>query len=225
MKILVVDDDAELRGLVGFALRQDGHQTVEAADGRAGLAVFATEKPDLVILDVNMPRMNGFETLREIRVQSDTPVMMLTVRSAESDQVRGLDLGADDYLTKPFSPRALLARVRAIARRAAGGRSLVLECGDLAVDPETQTVRVRGGDPVRLTGLEFRLLQFLMSQPGRTIPPERLARQIWGYQGIGDRTRLKQLVHRLRLKIESDPAEARRLVTVPGVGYSFHPDA
>lgn len=112
MKILVVDDDAELRHLVGFALRQDGHQTVEAGDGGEALEVFASEKPDLVILDVNMPVMNGFDALREIRTRADTPVMMLTVRSAEADQVKGFDLGADDYLTKPFSPRTLLARVR-----------------------------------------------------------------------------------------------------------------
>jgi DNA-binding response OmpR family regulator len=223
LKVLVVDDDAELRGLVGFALRDDGHEVVEAADGKEALSAFAAERPDLVILDVNMPALNGFEVLGKLRERSDVPVMMLTVRAGEEDQVRGLDLGADDYLAKPFSPRGLLARVRALSRRTAGGRPGPLECGDLVLDRENQTVRVRGAAPVRLTALEFALLAFLMTQPGRPASPERLARHIWNYRGLGDRTRLKQLVHRLRLKIEDDPANAKRLVTAPGVGYLLQP--
>ncbi len=224
MKILVVDDDAELRGLVGFTLRQDGHAIVEAVNGADALATFAGERPDLVILDVNMPVMNGFEALRRLRAGSDVPVMMLTVMSSEEDQVRGLDLGADDYLVKPFSPRTLLARVRALSRRAGAPAAGPVTLGDLRIDADAQTVRLGDGAPIRLTALELRLLLVLVPQAGRVVAPERLARDIWGYQGIGDRTRLKQLVHRLRQKLEQDPAGRRYLVTVPGAGYALRPE-
>ena len=161
MKILVVDDDLELLGLIGFALRQAGYLVLEASDGRAALATFAREQPDLVILDVNLPELSGFEVCRQIRAEAATLVMLLTVRSSEEDQVRGLDGGADDYLTKPFSPRTLLARVRALLRRAEIDRPTPLTTGDLALDPERQAVSVRGAAPVRLTSLEFRLLHLL----------------------------------------------------------------
>ena len=222
MNVLVVDDDTEIRTLVAFTLRGDGHTVSEAGNGQAALDAVARGDVDLVILDVNMPVMNGFEALRRLRERWTMPVMMLTVRAAEEDQVRGLDLGADDYLAKPFSPRALLARVRALGRRAAGSRPGDVDLGDLALDPDTQSVRVQGGTPVRLTALEFRLLQVLGAQPGKPIAPDRLAREVWGYQGLGDRTRLKQLVHRLRQKIEPGEGEARYLVTLSGVGYVLH---
>lgn len=223
MKILIVDDDAELRNLVGFALRQDGHETVEAPNGRRGLVVFAAERPELVILDVNMPELDGFATLKKLREFSDVPVLMLTVRSGEADQVLGLDLGADDYLGKPFSLRTLSARVRALSRRSGAGRPNLIESGELVLDMETQTVRVGVGPAVGLTGLEARLLQQLMSQAERAVPFDQLARQIWGYEGIGDRTRLKQLVHRLRLKLEPEPADPRFLLTIAGSGYLLRP--
>jgi DNA-binding response OmpR family regulator len=220
MKILVVDDDLELQRLIAFALRQAGYLVLEAGDGPAALATFENERPDLVLLDVNLPRMNGFEVLRRLRAGgAKTPVMMLTVRAGEEDQVRGLDLGADDYLAKPFSPRTLLARVRAHLRRTGAERGAATARGDLALDSERQSVTVRGATPVRLTQLEFRLLQLLVANSGHTLPTDRLTTHVWGRRGMGDRHMLKQLVHRLRRKIEADPAEPRYLRTITGVGY------
>jgi DNA-binding response OmpR family regulator len=220
MKILVVDDDRELLGLISFALRQAGYLVIEAADGLEAVAAFEREQPDLALLDVNLPGLNGFEVCRRIREQSAAPIMMLTVRSAEEDEVRGLDLGADDYLTKPFSPRTLLARVRALLRRFEGERpASAMSTGALALDVERQSVSVRGGEPVHLTALEFRLLQYLIANAGHTIPFDRLTNHVWGYRGMGDRQLLKQLVHRLRQKVEANPAEPQHVVTVAGVGY------
>jgi DNA-binding response OmpR family regulator len=223
MKILVVDDDIELLELIGFTLRQAGYLTVEAASGPEALAVFDREQPDLVILDVNLPGQNGFDVCRELRERSAAPIMLLTVRASEEDQVHGLDLGADDYLTKPFSPRTLRARVRALLRRAGIERPAPLAAGDLALDLELQAVRIRGGPPTRLTNLEFRLLQYMLANAGHTVPADRLTVHVWGYQGVGDRNLLKQLVHRLRQKIERDPAEPQYLVTVAGTGYLLRP--
>ena len=220
MKILVVDDDLELMHLIAFALRQAGYLVVEAADGPSALSALERENPQLVILDFNLPRLNGLEVLKRIRANGNrTPVMMLTVRSAEEDQVQALDQGADDYLTKPFSPRTLLARVRAMLRRAGIEAPALMASGDLALDIEGQTVRVRGGSPVALTKLEFRMLHLMMANTGHTLPAERLTSHVWGYRGMGDRQLLKQLVHRLRQKIERDPAAPEYLLTVAGVGY------
>ncbi len=220
MKILVVDDDLELLRLIAFALRQAGYLVIEAQDGPSALAAFEREQPDLTILDVNMPRLSGLEVLKRIRAGgSGSPVMMLTVRSSEEDQVQGLDLGADDYLTKPFSPRTLLARVRALLRRSGVERPAALTAGDLSLDTERQTVSVRGGAPTRLTKLEARLLQMLLVNAGRTLSPDRLTGHVWGYRGLGDRQLLKQLVHRLRRKIEVDAATPRYLQTISGAGY------
>jgi DNA-binding response OmpR family regulator len=219
MKILVVDDDLELAGLIAYALRQAGYLVVEAADGVAALAAFEREEPALVILDVNLPRLDGHEVCRRIRQHSATPIMMLTVRGAEEDEVAGLDLGADDYLTKPFSPRALLARVRALLRRSGEEKPAPMVAGDFALDLEQQSVAVGGGPPVRLTRLELRLLQLLLVNAGHTLPAERLLSHVWGSRGAGDRQLVKQLVHRLRQKIEADAAQPRYLQTVAGVGY------
>ncbi|KPV50820.1 hypothetical protein SE17_24685 [Kouleothrix aurantiaca] len=219
MKILVVDDDLELLGLIGFALRQAGYLVIEASDGPGALDTFAREQPDMAILDVNLPGLSGFEVCRRIRAESAAPIMMLTVRNSEEDQVHGLDNGADDYLTKPFSPRTLLARVRALLRRAEIDRPSPLHAGALALDVERQSVSVRGAAPIRLTSLEFRLLQYLLANAGHTISTERLTSHVWGYRGVGDKQLLKQLVHRLRQKIEQNPAEPEYVVTVPGIGY------
>jgi DNA-binding response OmpR family regulator len=224
MKILVADDDIELLEIVGFTLRQAGYMVIETGDGAEALALFEREQPDLLVLDVNMPRMDGFELCRRIRAESQTPIILLTVRSDEDDQVTGLDLGADDYLTKPFSPRTLRARVRAVLRRSGVERPAPLASGELALDIDRQAVEVRGGPPVRLTRLEFRLLQHLLANVGRTLPTERLTTHVWGYQGTGDRQLLKQLVHRLRQKIELDPAAPQYLVSVAGVGYLLQTD-
>lgn len=229
MKILVVDDDLELSSLIGYALRQAGYMVIEAGDGIAALEAFERESPALVILDVNLPRLSGLEVCRRIRAASRTPasgvpIMMLTVKNAEEDQVRALDLGADDYLTKPFSPRTLLARVRALLRRAGEEKPMPLAAGDLRLDLELQSVAVRGADFVRLTRLELRLLQILLANAGHTLPAERLLAHVWGSRGSGDRQLLKQLVHRLRQKIEAEATEPRYLVTVSGVGYALRPE-
>jgi len=221
VKILVVDDDLELSSLIGYALRQAGYLVVEAGDGVTALETFERESPALVILDVNLPRLSGLEVCRRIRSASRTPIMMLTVKNAEEDQVQALDLGADDYLTKPFSPRTLLARVRALLRRAGEEKPMPLAAGDFSLDLEQQAVTVNGGEPVRLTRLELRLLQILLANAGHTLPAERLLAHVWGSRGSGDRQLLKQLVHRLRQKIETDAAEPRYLMTVSGVGYTL----
>ena len=228
MKVLVVDDDLELASLIAYALRQAGYLVVEAHDGLEALAAAARESPDLVVLDVNLPRLGGLDVLRRLRATpgtSATPILLLTVRAAEEDQVLGLDLGADDYMAKPFSPRTLLARVRALLRRAAGAaKPSALVAGALALDPGQQSVTVDSQPPVRLTPLELRLLQILLANAGRTLPAERLLRHVWGARGSEDRQLLKQLVHRLRQKIEADAAHPRYLLTVGGVGYQLSPD-
>jgi DNA-binding response OmpR family regulator len=224
VKILVVDDDLELAGLIGYALRQAGYLVVDAADGPSALTACEREAPSLVILDVNLPRLSGLEVCRQIRAGgSAVPIMMLTVRNAEEDQVQALDLGADDYLTKPFSPRTLLARVRALLRRGGVEKPAPLAAGDLSLDLELATVTVAGaeGRTARLTRLELRLFQILLANAGHTLPPERLLAHVWGSRGAGDRQLLKQLVHRLRQKIETDAAQPRYLVTVSGVGYAL----
>ncbi len=219
MKILAVDDDADLLAIVGFALTQAGFVVVKAADVRSALRAFAAEAPDLAILDINLPDGSGFDVCRDIRRESRVPIMMLTARGEEEDLVRALDLGADDYLTKPFSPRTLLARVRALLRRAGmeGGGSLA--AGPLQIDLESHVVRVDGGEPVRLTKLETRLLQILTANAGHVVSTERLLVHVWGHRGSGDRQLLKQLVHRLRQKLEVDPAVPALLKTEAGAGY------
>lgn len=224
MKILVVDDDFELRSLISFALGRTGYFVVEAADGLQALEVFNTEQPDLVILDVNIPRLDGFEVCRRLRSASKIPIMLLTVRSSEDDIIHGLDGGADDYLTKPFSPRTLTARVRALLRRSGGERPAPLVAGDLALDLERQVVSRAGGAAISLTNRECRLLQYLMANANRVVSIDQATVHVWGYHGLGDRQLLKQLVHRLRQKIELIPAEPRYLITVANVGYSLHPE-
>jgi DNA-binding response OmpR family regulator len=221
MKVLIVDDDLELAGLIAYALRQAGYLTVEAGDGMAALAAFEREEPDLVILDLQLPKLSGREVCRRLRERSAVPIMMLTVQGGEEDEVAGLDLGADDYLTKPFSPRGLLARVRALLRRAGEDKPAPLAAGDFALDLETQAVTLRGGSPIRLTRLEVRLLQLLLANAGHALPAERLLSYVWGSRGAGDRQLVKQLVHRLRQKIETDARQPQYLLTVAGVGYSL----
>lgn len=219
MKILVADDDRDLLELVGFTLAQAGYLVLKAGDGPTALAIFAAEAPDLVILDINMPGADGFEVCAEIRRQSRVPVMMLTVRGEEADLVRALDTGADDYLNKPFSPRTLLARVRALLRRAGMETTTPLAVGRIRLDLEEHQVQVGEQAPVRLTKLELRLLQMLLANAGHTVSSERLLTQVWGHRGAGDRQLLKQLVHRLRQKIEIDPGNPVLLKTVAGAGY------
>jgi len=219
MKILIVDDDLDLLSLVGFALSQAGFVVVKAADVPTALKVFAAESPDLAILDINLPGGSGFDICEAIRRQSRIPVMMLTARGEEEDLVRALDLGADDYLTKPFSPRTLLARVRALLRRAGLETGGAMSAGSLRLDLESHALHVGDAAPVKLTKLETRLLQILIANAGHVVGTERLLTHVWGHRGSGDRQLLKQLVHRLRHKIEDDPAAPKVLRTEAGAGY------
>src|SRR5690348_1718573 len=224
MKVLVADDDAELRELIAFTLAQAGYLVIKASDGSAAVRLFGEESPDLVVLDINMPGLSGFQVCEAIRARSRVPVMMLTVRGEEEDLVRALELGADDYLNKPFSPRTLLARAKALLRRAGTESASVLSSGKLTLDTDEHTVRIGEAEPVRLTKLELRLLQMLLANAGRTVSSDRLLVHVWGHRGSGDRQLLKQLVHRLRQKIELDPAAPQRLQTAAGAGYKLVPE-
>ena len=219
MKILVVDDDTDLAAVVAFALRDAGYLPLVAGDGATALALAEAERPGLIVLDLNLPGGDGLDLLPRLLDLGPASVLVLSVRSGEEDVVRALDLGADDYLTKPFSPRTLLARVRAVLRRAGVERPEPLSVGAFAVDLERRTVSVAGGAATRLTPLELRLLQFLLARAGETVPAERLLLHVWGGRLEGDRQALKQLVHRLRQKLEPDPAAPVYLVTETGEGY------
>jgi DNA-binding response OmpR family regulator len=223
VKVLVVDDDPELRPLIGFALRQAGYVVLEAPSGEAALEQLDRELPELLILDVNLPGIDGFEVLRRVRERVALPILMLTVRGEEEDVVRGLDLGADDYLTKPFSPRTLTARVRALLRRATQETPpKPTAVGALVLDAERHLLRV-GERAVTLAPLELRLLQLLLAQAGHTVAPERLIRHLWGASESAGREHLKQLVYRLRQKMEPDPLAPTLLLTDPGAGYRLEP--
>ena len=222
MKVLIADDDYDLLGLIAFTLEQAGFFVIKASDGKAAIQIFKEQAPDLVLLDINMPGANGFDVCARIREQSTVPVMMLTVRGEEEDLVKALELGADDYLNKPFSPRTLIARVKALLRRA--GLEAVatpMKAGQLQLNVEEHTVRVGEREPLRLTKLETRLLQMLLVHPGQTITSDRLLMQVWGHKGAGDRQLLKQLVHRVRQKIEVDPSVPQFLQTMPNAGYKL----
>lgn len=221
MKLLTADDDKDLLALIAFTLSQAGYLVVKAGDGPTAIRAFDAEAPDLVIIDINMPGASGFQVCEAIRAKSRVPVMMLTVRGEEEDLVRALELGADDYLTKPFSPRTLLARVKALLRRAGMENAAPLAAGRVQLDVDEHTVRVGGKAAVRLTKLELRLLQMLIANAGHTVSSDRLLMQVWGHKGAGDRQLLKQLVHRLRQKLEVDPAAPQMLQTVAGAGYKL----
>lgn len=223
MKILLVDDDPDLLAVTGFALQQAGFLVVKASDGLQALQQVEAEQPDLVVLDVNMPRMSGFEVVRRLRETNALPVIALTVRSEEEDIVRMLESGADDYLTKPFSPRVLVSRVKALLRRVGLESAGVVNVGTLSLKPDDLLLDGLPGGPVRLTPLEARFLQLLFAHSGRTVPTERILVHVWGNRAGGNRQLLKQLVHRLRQKIEADPAEPQLLRTMPNAGYLLDP--
>ncbi|MBX5460376.1 MAG: response regulator transcription factor [Steroidobacteraceae bacterium] len=221
MKVLIADDDRDLLNLIAFTLTQASYLVVKATDGPAAIRAFDEESPDLAVLDINMPGASGFQVCETIRAKSRIPIMMLTVRGEEEDLIRALDLGADDYLTKPFSPRTLLARIKALLRRAGLESSAPAAAGRVALDVQEHTVRISGGAPIRLTKLELRLLQMLLANANRTVSSDRLLVQVWGHRNSGDRQLLKQLVHRLRHKIEADPASPQLLQTSAGTGYKL----
>jgi DNA-binding response OmpR family regulator len=221
MKILCADDDKDLLALIAFTLSQAGYLVIKAGDGPSAIRAFHAEAPDLLVLDINMPGASGFQVCEAVRAKSRVPVMMLTVRGEEEDLVRALELGADDYLSKPFSPRTLLARVKALLRRAGMENTAPMAAGRVSLDVEEHTVQIGTQEPVRVTKLELRLLQMLVANAGHTVSSDRLLMQVWGHRGAGDRQLLKQLVHRLRQKLEIDPAQPQMLQTVAGAGYKL----
>jgi len=219
VKILLVDDDLDLLGITGFALQQAGFIVATATNGASALEIFEREQPNLAVLDINMPGMDGFELARRLRQLGPVPVIMLTVRGEEEDVVRALALGADDYLTKPFSPRILVARIRALLRRVGMEAEATLALGPLSLNIDDLTLAGLGDEPIRLTPLEMRLLQLLLENAGRTVGTDRILTHVWGNRAGGNRQLLKQLVHRLRQKIQTDSKHPRLVQTVPNSGY------
>jgi DNA-binding response OmpR family regulator len=222
MKLLVVDDDLDLADVVSFTLRRAGFETLLAYDGQTALDRWQSESPDLIILDVNLPKLDGTKVCQKIRQKSDIPIIMLTVRGDEDDIVRGLEIGADDYIVKPFSPRQLVARVEAVLRRAGSPplASSPITVNGLTLDPMRHEVSTGGEIIAHLTPLETRLLETLMINQNQVLLSDTLIDYIWGPDG-GDRAMLKQLVYRVRRKIEKDPSQPIFIQTVSGVGYTF----
>ncbi len=223
--ILVVDDKKELRNLVKSYLEQEAFRVVTASDGQEGLFVARHEKPDLVLLDLMMPEMDGYEFLRAYKKERDTPIIILTARLEEGEKVLGLELGADDYVTKPFSLRELTARVRAVLRRAAkeAPEPEFLRAGDITLDRQGRVVTV-GGQHVNLTPSEFDLLATLMAAPGRAFTRLDLLERLQGEAFAGYQRTIDVHIRNLRTKVEPDPSKPRYVETVYGVGYRFSSD-
>ena len=223
-RILVVDDEKIIAKGLKFALEKEGFEVSVANDGAEAIRLFQDENPDLIVLDLMLPEVDGFEVCRRIRKKSDIPIIMLTARGEDIDKILGLELGADDYVTKPFNPRELVARVKAILRRShtqtmdSGGQVIRLQ--DLQIDLFQHKVRVRDKD-VELTSKEFALLGLLASHPGRVFSREKLLEQVWGYDYYGDARTVDVHIRHLREKIEPDPATPQLILTVWGAGYKF----
>lgn len=224
-RVLVVEDDPNLSDVVARYLARSGMAVEVVANGLVGLERALTTLPDLIVLDLMLPGLDGIELFRRLRRAAPIPVVMLTARGSEEDRVAGLELGADDYLAKPFSPRELVARVKAVLRRASGGvissAGAVMRSGDLEVDVVAHEARLRG-EHLPLTVKEFELLVQLMAQPGRAFRRDELLQEVWGYS-VGDTATVTVHVRRLREKLEVDPSAPRHLCTVRGVGYRWEP--
>ena len=224
-RILLVDDEQSVQELLSYPLRKDGYEVVQAADGKEALELFGESHFDLVVLDVMMPRMDGLECCRRLRASSPVPIIMLTAKSEEVDKIVGLELGADDYITKPFSVREFRSRVKALLRRSAmslepDDGEEVVEAGDLRIDPLKRTVTV-GGEPVELTFVEYELLLAMAGSPGRVWSRDQLLGQVWGSSDYRDPRTVDVHIRHLREKIEKEPASPEYLLTVRGVGYRF----
>jgi DNA-binding response OmpR family regulator len=222
--VLVVDDEPIVREVVVGYLEREGYRTLEAADGAAAKELVERETPALVVLDLMLPGMGGLELCRWIRKRSDLPLIMLTARGEEADRIVGLELGADDYVTKPFSPRELVARVRTVLRRTEPTlrKEERLSFGDVEIETATREVS-RAGKPLRLTAKEFDLLSFLARHPRRVFSRDQLMERVWGYSAALDTGTVTVHIRRLREKIEADPSHPRHLETVWGVGYRLTP--
>ncbi|MEO1065134.1 MAG: response regulator transcription factor [Actinomycetota bacterium] len=223
-RILTVEDDERIRTAVRLALEDEGWTVDEAATGEDAVSLFQSNPTDVVLIDIMLPGMDGFELCRSIRRTSDVPIVMVTARDDTHDVVAGLEAGADDYLTKPFAPKELSARIRALLRRirTTEVESANIRLGDLEVLPEQGMVR-KGGEEIHLTKTEFRLLCELASTPGKVFSREDLLERVWGYGYFGDGRLVDVHVRRLRTKVETDPAHPRHVVTVRGMGYKLQP--
>ncbi|HTO91621.1 MAG TPA: response regulator transcription factor [Candidatus Sulfotelmatobacter sp.] len=219
--VLIIEDDARIADLIEKNLQSAGFDCHVSPDGGRALADFTRLKPALVVLDLGLPGIDGLEVTRRIRKESDVPILMVTARTGESDKLLGLEIGADDYVTKPFSTAELVARVRALLRRYSGTvTERVLELHGLRIDPGRRTVE-RDGQPIPLTTLEFDLLYFLAARPGRVFSRESLMQQVWGSDRIVDDRSIDSLVSRVRRKLEGESARPRFVQTVWGAGYRF----
>ena len=227
-KILVVDDEASIVTMLAYNLKKEGYDVVTAEDGEVALEKFESENPDLLLLDIMMPKMDGYEVCRKIREKSNVPIIMLTARADELDKVVGIEMGADDYVTKPFGNRELIARVKANLRRSdiapvtnneKDGNNQVY--GDLNIDFDRYDVKKRG-EVINLTLREFELLTFLATQTPTIFTRENLLEKVWGYEYFGDVRAVDVTIRRLREKIEDDPSKPKYIVTKRGVGYYFN---
>jgi two-component system response regulator RegX3 len=227
--VLVVEDEASFVEALTIGLRREGFEVVVAVDGAEALEVFDATQPDLVLLDVMLPKISGIDVCRQLRKKTQVPIIMVTAKGAEIDTVVGLEVGADDYVTKPYRLRELVARMRAVMRRselngsadgAAGLTAGLVQVGDVALDPEEHRVSV-GGQALSLPLKEFELLHLLLANAGRVLPRETLIDRVWGTDYVGDTKTLDVHVKRLRGKIEADPATPTRIVTIRGLGYKY----
>lgn len=226
-RILVVDDEMSIVNILKVNLEKGGYDVLTAMDGEEGLITALTEDVDLVLLDVMLPKMDGFEVCKKIRQKSEVPILMLTARSEEIDKVLGLELGADDYVTKPFSVRELMARVKANLRRTVsqsddkGASDGDIKIGEISINTERYELR-KNGKPIELTLREFELVKFLAETPNRICSRDTILRKVWGYEYVGDDRTVDVTISRLRDKIEDNPGEPKYIMTRRGVGYYFY---
>jgi two-component system response regulator MtrA len=221
-RVLIVDDDTALAEMLGIVLRSEGYEPFLCPDGESAMAAFREHKPDLVLLDLMLPGLDGIDVCRAIRAESGTPIVMLTAKSDTIDIVVGLESGADDYVVKPFKPKELVARIRARLRRTEDPAPEMLEIGDVTIDVAGHSVK-RGTEPISLTPLEFDLLVALARKPWQVFTREVLLEQVWGYRHAADTRLVNVHVQRLRSKVERDPERPEVVVTVRGVGYKAGP--
>ncbi len=222
--ILVVDDEAPIVDILKFNLTKAGYNVIAAYDGEEGLSLALTKKPDLILLDLMLPKMDGFDVCKKIREKLSVPIIMITARDEEVDKVLGLELGADDYITKPFSVRELTARVKANIRRTSQSEEIsedVMHYGNLVINPARYEVQ-KNGKTIDLTLREFELIKYLAMQPGKMFTRETLLTKVWGYEYYGDMHTVDVTVRRLREKVEDDPSNPAYIMTKRGVGYYFN---
>jgi DNA-binding response OmpR family regulator len=221
--ILVIEDEAKIAKLAKDYLENGNYRVMTAADGITGLAMARQEKPDLIVLDLNLPQMDGLDVCRAIRKESDVPIIMLTARVSETDRLIGLEIGADDYITKPFSPRELVARVKVVLRRVQGGVRTpgIIVVGDLEIDVNGHRL-TRAGEQIQLSRTEFNLLAYMAQHPGQTFTRAQLLNRLHGYSDAGYSRSIDAHIKNLRRKLEPNPAEPRYVLTVFGVGYKFN---